>query len=120
MDQHLRFRRQGIAGTGQTAAPIVVETVGNVIGTDFIAPIDPGDGSLFRAGAATNIPNNIILGASGGDIDVGNGSNVTFSGKVSGSGTLNKTSPGTAILTGCANTYLRRDDDSEQRQVSGR
>ena len=52
------FGAEGIAGTGQTAAAIVP---GSIIGTDYIAPIDPGDGSLFRAGGATNIPNAIVL-----------------------------------------------------------
>jgi autotransporter-associated beta strand protein len=99
------FGAQGIAGTGQTAAALTTETAGSVNGADFIAPIDPGDGSLFRAGAgASNIANNIVLGAGNGSIEIDGTDPVTFSGTISGAGALNNIGTGTAVLTG-TDTY---------------
>ena len=76
-------------------------------GADYIKPINtnPAVASVFRVGV-NNIPNAIILGAGGGTLDTPSPvtSPVTYSGTISGPGSLTKTSTGTAILTG-TNTY---------------
>ena len=76
---------------------------GSILGTDFIKPVDPGNGSLFRTpriAIVTSVANDIVLGPGGGTIDIAGSTGVTFSGSFSGPlGSLTKTNTGSLVLT---------------------
>ena len=79
---------------------------GSINGGDYVLPINsnPAVASVYRVAGATNIANNIVLGAGGGDIEVDGTNPVTFSGTISGAGTMTKSGSAPAVLT-ATNTY---------------
>ena len=97
------FGFQGSIGNAPALVAGDVAAGQNVNGGDYAPVTDPGNGSVFRVGYATNLTNAIVLGPGGGSIDVTGGTTVTLSGTVSG-GTLNKIDSGTLVLLG-GNTY---------------